>query len=197
MAQFALIDNNNSILRIDFAQSKPADPSGKGWRYVDIQIMDDPVFDDTCQILGSYQLTYNALTDKVEKSRSIEEITGISNVHVNNERERRIAAGKTVTVGGTPDKIFPVDTDAISIRNIQGLGSAATLRIIQGDTTTLTSFRDSNNIGHDLTPLEIVALAMGVAAHIKDVYNASWAIKDDINGLPANLRLLKADPRWP
>jgi hypothetical protein len=105
---------------------------------------------------------------------------------VNTERERRIAAGATVTVTGAGD--IPVQGREVDVRNLQGLGLGALARVTAGDTATVTTFRDADNVDHDLTPpqvLELVQRASGVA---EAIIQASWAIKamdplpDDVTG---------------
>lgn len=109
---------------------------------------------------------------------------------VNIERERRISAGVNVTVDGAGT--FMVDSDPVSQRNIQGLGSVATLRVVQGDTTPIT-FRDATNTDRDLTPAQVLSMAMQVAAKSSAIYAASWAIKA-LSSIPDDFA---ADYRWP
>lgn len=89
---------------------------------------------------------------------------------VNAERQRRILAG--TVIGGV--HVTGRDEDA---RNLTNLALAAQLRIASGDTTTPTVFRDGNNVDHDLTPPQMLALWQQSAAYVSALYAASWAIK--------------------
>jgi hypothetical protein len=105
---------------------------------------------------------------------------------VNAERNRRIVAGKTINGVAVTGR----DEDA---RNLTNLALAAQLRIGSGDTTTTTTFRDGNNVDHDLTPAEMLALWQGSAAYVSALYAASWAIKA-MDPLPADIT---DDALWP
>ena len=191
MSEYVLLDSQNTILKTKSFPERPGDPVGKGWRWVPLVYDADPVYDGEVERLSQYTTVVEA--DQVRRYKTVEQIP-VTNALINKERERRIGLGTNVNVANA---VFPVDTDTLSMRNIQGLGSAGTLRLMTGDTTTLTSFRDANNVNRDLTPQDVVNLAMTVAAYIKTVYNASWAIKDDVENYPANLKALRNDPRWP
>lgn len=105
---------------------------------------------------------------------------------VNAERDRRIVAGKTINGIAVTGR----DEDA---RNLTNLALAAQLRLASADTTTLTTFRDGNNVDHELTPPEMLALWQGSAAYVSALYAASWVIKA-IDPIPADF---DADSRWP
>lgn len=109
-----------------------------------------------------------------------------TNEDVNAERDRRIIAGKTINGVAVTGR----DEDA---RNLTNLALAAQLRIASADTTTTTTFRDGNNIDHDLTPAEMLALWQGSAAYVSDLYAASWVIKA-LDPIPFDYA---ADERWP
>ncbi|MGN6142415.1 MAG: DUF4376 domain-containing protein [Mesorhizobium sp.] len=110
---------------------------------------------------------------------------------VNVERERRIAAGATVTVTGAGE--IPVQGREADVRNLQGLGLMALARVSAGDTATVTTFRDALNVDHDLTPPQVLELVQQAAAAAEAIIQASWAIKA-IDPLPADV---KADELWP
>lgn len=96
---------------------------------------------------------------------------------VNLERARRVAAGTVVSVTGyaTPITLQGRDEDQ---RTLQGLCTAAQIRIGQGDVTTLTKYRDMDNVDHMLTPPQIVEMWSLGSAWVSAVYQASWLIKD-------------------
>lgn len=89
---------------------------------------------------------------------------------VNIERQRRIEAGTIINGVYVTGR----DEDARSLTN---LALAAQLRIGMGDTSTLTIYRDGENIDHDLTPPQMLALWQQSAEYVSALYAASWAIK--------------------
>lgn len=112
---------------------------------------------------------------------------------VNAERDRRVRAGKTFTVTGHPDPI-PVQGDPTTQMNLMALAQAAQARMAQGDTTTITPYRDDANVIHDLTPPQVFELWSLGAAYVSAIYQASWALKDDPGGIPADFA---EDSHWP
>lgn len=110
---------------------------------------------------------------------------------VNTERERRIAAGATVTVTGAGD--IPVQGREVDVRNLQGLGLGALARVSTGDTATITVFRDAGNVDHDLTPPQVLELVQKASACAEAIIQASWAIKA-LDPLPDDVT---ADALWP
>lgn len=107
--------------------------------------------------------------------------------------EQLIDDGVTISITGLSEAVHVDGRDKDS-RNVQGLVTAAQLRISAGDTTTVTTFRDGNNVMHDLTPLQVIELWQKSAAYVSAVYAASWAIKDDEGAISAHFR---NDARWP
>lgn len=105
---------------------------------------------------------------------------------VNAERDRRIIAGKTINDIAVTGR----DEDA---RNLTNLALAAQLRIAAGDMTTLTTFRDGNNVDRDLTPSQMLDLWQQSAAYVSALYAASWVIKA-LDPIPLDFA---ADTRWP
>jgi hypothetical protein len=110
---------------------------------------------------------------------------------VNAERERRIAAGATVTVTGAGD--IPVQGRDVDVRNLQGLGLGALARVSTGDTTTITTFRDADNVDHSLTPPQVLELVQQASAVAEAIIQASWTIKA-LDPIPADY---DDDARWP
>ena len=105
---------------------------------------------------------------------------------VNAERQRRIVAG--TVIDGV--RVTGRDEDA---RNLTNLALAAQLRIAGGDTATPTTYRDGDNVDHDLTPPQMLALWQQSAAYVSALYAASWAIKA-MDTLPGDVT---ADGLWP
>lgn len=110
---------------------------------------------------------------------------------VNAERARRILGGVVVMV---PDHgAVALGGSDVDMRNLQGLAFAAQLRIAQGQGGTLTTFRDNDNVDHQLTQPQVLALWSAGAEYISDVFKASWALKDQ-DPIPADFA---ADQFWP
>nr|WP_296429721.1 DUF4376 domain-containing protein [Roseovarius sp. BRH_c41] len=111
---------------------------------------------------------------------------------VNSERDRRVVAGATFTIAGLGDvRSLGRDVDKT---NLQALGFAASLRIAGGDVTTITQFRDADDVIHDMTPPQVLSLWSQASAYVSAVFQASWAIKDDPAGIRADYT---ADEYWP
>lgn len=45
MTEYALIDTNDALLRVERHATRPADPIGKGWRWVDVEREEGEAFD--------------------------------------------------------------------------------------------------------------------------------------------------------
>ena len=89
---------------------------------------------------------------------------------VNAERQRRILAGTVIDGVHVTGR----DEDALNLTN---LALVAQLRIAGGDMTTPTVYRDGNNVDHELTPPQMLALWQQSAEYVSALYAASWAIK--------------------
>jgi len=111
---------------------------------------------------------------------------------VTQHAENLIEQGVVVNVTGITDPIYVQGRDK-DTRNVQGLVTAAQLRLASGDTTTLTAFRDGNNVTHQLTPAQVIEMWQLSAGYITAVYAASWSIKAD-DPIADDFR---EDARWP
>ena len=107
----------------------------------------------------------------------------VTNEQVNAERTRRLAAGAIVNVTGHGD--VAVQGRPQDIDNLNALALASTLRLQVGDTAHVTTFRDRDNVDHDLTPAQVIELWQKSAAHAEAIFKASWALKDAAE-IPAN-----------
>lgn len=103
---------------------------------------------------------------------------------VDEERDRRIQVGTTFAVAGYGD--IRVAGDSTTTRNLQGLVTAAQIRVGAGDVTTLTPYRDEDNIIHQLTPLQMIDLWSQAAAFVSALFQSAWTLKDDPAGIPSN-----------
>lgn len=103
-----------------------------------------------------------------------------TNDMVNDERDFRIERGMTLGVTGHPKRIRMTGRDRDQ-RNLLGLASGAQLRLGIGDVTTLTNFRDEDNVDHELTPMQIIEMWQRSAGWVSLVYQAAWNLKDLVN----------------
>ena len=94
---------------------------------------------------------------------------------INAERERRIAAGVTVTLSSA--KTIAVQTrDDTDIRNLETLSGEAVKAIIAGLSITIP-FRDASDQTWLLTPEEMAEMTSLVAQNGSAIYEKSWALK--------------------
>lgn len=105
---------------------------------------------------------------------------------VNSERQRRILAGKVI------DAVH-VTGSAEDARNLMSLALGAQMRLAAGDTETFTTFRDGDNVDHELTPPQLLSLWQQSADYVSALYEASWALKA-VEPIP---RDFADDSHWP
>lgn len=113
------------------------------------------------------------------------------NTAVNAERDRRIAAGKVVDVPG----LGPIAMQGRmqDMQNLLALFNAANLRKAGGDTSAGIVFRDADNVVHQMTSDQMIALYVMGATWVEAVYDASWRMKDG-GDVPADFT---DDRHWP
>lgn len=105
---------------------------------------------------------------------------------VNVERQRRITVGKFI------DGVHVTGSDE-DARNLMSLSLGAQLRLATGDTETITTFRDGNNVDHDLAPAQLLSLWQQSAEYVSALYAASWALKA-MESIPVDFA---SDAYWP
>lgn len=115
----------------------------------------------------------------------------LTNGDVNAERDRRILEGHTFTTSAGP---IAVAGDEITTRNLQALAVLAQMRISSGEASTITQYRDETDTIHDLTQAQVIELWSYSVAFVEANFQASWAIKDDPDGIPENFT---DDTYWP
>ena len=98
------------------------------------------------------------------------------------ERERRIAMPLGVAVPSGAS--FRINMDPESQRNIQGLSTAGIL-LSSAAPTQKTTFRDYDNMTHDLLPADLIQMGLQVMARIQAVYQKAWALKA-LSPIPAD-----------
>lgn len=108
-----------------------------------------------------------------------------TNADVDAERDRRILAGNVFTVTGYGAPI-PLIGDDKTQQYIDQRGTNAALKLLAGDITSTYEWRDASNTIHTLTVPQMVELADAGAAWVESVIKASWDLKDNPAGIPAN-----------
>lgn len=111
---------------------------------------------------------------------------------VNAERDRRVLVGTVIDVAGYGP--VRVAGDPMTQTNLLGLVQAASLRVSQGDMTTITHYRDEDNVIHELVPMQIIDLWSKGSGFVSAVFQASWALKDNPEGIPLDYA---EDNHWP
>lgn len=122
----------------------------------------------------------------VTAEQKTEAANAVKREAVNAERGRRVQLGKVINGVHVTGR----DEDA---RNLTNLALGAQVRIAGGDLTTPTTYRDGNNVDHELTPPQLLALWQQSAAYVSALYTASWAIKA-MDPIPADITV---DDLWP
>lgn len=110
----------------------------------------------------------------------------VSGNDINAERSRRILAGKVI------DGVHVTGSDE-DARNLMSLALGAQMRLAAGDTEAVTTFRDGDNVDHELTPAQLLSLWQQSAAYVSALYAASWALKA-MEPVPAEY---ENDSYWP
>jgi hypothetical protein len=73
------------------------------------------------------------------------------------------------------------------------LALGAQMRLAAGDNETLTTFRDGENVDHELTPAQLLSLRQQSAEYVSALYAATWALKA-MAPIPADYA---SDEYWP
>lgn len=105
---------------------------------------------------------------------------------INGERARRILAGTVI------DGVHVTGSDE-DARNLMSLALGAQMRLAARDNETLTTFRDGDNVDHELTPEQLLSLWQQSAAYVSALYASSWALKE-MEPIP---RDFSDDSYWP
>jgi len=126
---------------------------------------------------GEKVITYKTITDEA----MLDLAKKAKRDKINKIREEQINAGMEYTF---PDgMIGTVQLNEASIRNIQSLATTALCLKAMGDTTTVMSFRDEENITHEMSADEMIAMALAITVYSSDKYTNSWDLKDTLDGL--------------
>lgn len=95
---------------------------------------------------------------------------------VNAKRLEVITAGTDVLVTGYG--LVALQGRPEDQTSLQGLAFGAQLRLGLGDSATLMTFLDRNNVLHQLAPMQMLELWQKGAAFISAIYARSWVIKE-------------------
>lgn len=100
----------------------------------------------------------------------------LTGADIDKERDRRVVAGVVVTVAGYGD--VALQGRDMDMRNLHGLATAAQLRLAVGAGAYVTTFRDRENVMHNLTQAQVLDLWSQGAAWVSLVFQSAWALKD-------------------
>jgi hypothetical protein len=101
---------------------------------------------------------------------------------VNQERDRRWRGTVDCDLAGDGSLVIPADArNDTDLRNIQAVTTAA--QVIAGTPDAVLKFRDANDVTHNLSPEEVIALGLIVQAHVQSFYEKAWALKDSIDSM--------------
>ena len=191
MIKYSLLNEFNYIIREMEAEEKPADPVGKGWRWVET-VVSTPVLGED-EVLTNTLKVYDEAKDCVLVSTEKEEIK-TTKADVTAERDRRLNKKTTISLAGVGDVVVRLTSDYIN--SVQSLVLVAMAKVIRNEVGITFTFRDEDNTNWTLTPDQVIDLMIAIELEIRDIIEASWLIKDD-EDLPDTLKELKKDPRWP
>jgi hypothetical protein len=110
---------------------------------------------------------------------------------VNRERDRRVAAGKSIAVPGYGD--IPVDGSPTTQLNLLALKDTARDLKSAGVTDPVIPYRDAMNDQHLLTADQVIELVDAGKQYVQAIYSASWALKA-MNPIPDDYA---KDAYWP
>jgi len=101
---------------------------------------------------------------------------------VNQERDRRWPGTVDCDLAGDGSLVIPADArNDTDLRNIQAVTTTA--QVIAGTPDAVLKFRDANDVTHNLSPEEVIALGLIVQAHVQSFYEKAWALKDSIDSM--------------
>ena len=189
MKKYALIDSNGNVLGIYEFESRPDDPLGKGWKWIDVmednpgEITEGQVISETGERIDHDILYIN---------KEIQDIP-ITFDDINQIKKEKLEEIKPFIIK-TGSTIYVVPSEQ-TVNNLSSLVSYINIMVANGETHT-TLYRDANENNIDLTIVEIYELYQKVFLYNKQLTQASWLIKDDHN-LPKNIKELREDIRWP
>jgi hypothetical protein len=101
---------------------------------------------------------------------------------VNQERDRRWPGTVNCDLAGDGSLVIPADArNDTDLRNIQAVTTTA--QVVAGTPDAVLKFRDANDVTHNLSPEEVIALGLIVQAHVQSFYEKAWALKDSIDSM--------------
>jgi len=105
-------------------------------------------------------------------------------LEVNAVREAKIAAGVPYKF---PDGMGTIQTrTTIDVRNIQTNVTTAIILKGTGETRPIMVFRDQENVLHQMTPDQMLQMAVYIANYGQAIYNRSWEIKAVVDDMTAS-----------
>ncbi len=191
MTKYALVDSNGSILREINTDTKPGDPVGKGWYWMTVS--------ETVPTLAEgEELSPPSKTVDMETKQVIVTFdkvdSKVTKADINSERDRRLNKKTVIKLTDVGDVTVRLNSEYLN--SIQSLAMSAMIKVMKNEAGISYTFRDEENINWSLTANQVLDLFLAIELELRDVLEASWLIKDDVEP-PDTYKELKRDPRWP
>ena len=146
---------------------------------------------------GKVSAAFQAAQAEKDKPETIEAAQSRRKAEVDAMRVSKLAQGLYY---GFPDGQGTIQLrNESDFRNVQGIASSGQALIVAGDSSTTLSFRDAENVTHELTGQQALQMGLAVSAFISAHYKASWTHKDAISALttPAAVGRYNLATGWP
>ena len=141
------------------------------------EVYGDPVYGEPDLLTNTVTVTIPA---RDRTPSEIEQKKAQLKQSVNQERDRRWPSTVNCDLAGDGSRIIPADArNDTDLRNIQAVTTTA--QVVAGTPDAVLKFRDANDVTHNLSPEEVIALGLIVQAHVQSFYEKAWALKDSID----------------
>ena len=143
------------------------------------EVYDDPVYGEPDLVANTVTVT---IPGRDRTPSEIQQKKAQLKQSVNQERDRRWPGTVNCDLAGDGSLVIPADArNDTDLRNIQAVTTAA--QVIAGTPDAVLKFRDANDVTHNLSPEEVIALGLTVQAHVQSFYEKAWALKDSIDSM--------------
>jgi hypothetical protein len=169
-----------------FREGFPVERAKTEFRVYKIQPIPSVTAGQTREVVSPhYSADDDAVYNEIARDRTPSEIEQKKDQlkqSVNQERDRRWPGTVTCDLAGDGSRIIPADArNDTDLRNIQAVTTTA--QVVAGTPDAVLKFRDANDVTHNLSPEEVIALGLIVQAHVQSFYEKAWALKDSIDSM--------------
>ncbi|MDC8802554.1 DUF4376 domain-containing protein [Halomonas pacifica] len=113
-----------------------------------------------------------------ERTQQLADAKAAKRQEIDRARDDAFAAGLPYEIAGEPDVVQTRLADKI---NLLGLRMEAQELKTAGVTDAVMPFRGLSNVQRHLTPDDMIALTNAALAHIQQIYQHSWQLKDAVD----------------